>query len=363
MEKLKSIPQSLINCLKVIREYGCSTYGKYKPEIRYYTLRQIECAGGIFERTQIDYSVQRKGGKYREGGWSDEDFHQHFKTVMNQEAEMNRILVADMQSSYHAKKDNCPNSKKYYYEKMGVEIDQEGNPIVDNDGDYQRRYDFLSGDGNNTTDYYVHFVRGEQNVEWEGAHYFFKDLPEEWQDVILNHIQFEYTVLYDVSSKEFTKLFRNRNGGLPPTPQQCRQSSLSDHANKARELVKKFDNLVSRSYSRSSQDQLDPDAQIATWYQLLASFLKGQYLTVNDSMLDKQYADFEVKEHEHAKERATIYRKIKDLYEKVGGAYEALLEKEDAGKKKKLVQQGHVWIAMWLFFGVDYLSRFKISDC
>ena len=187
-----------------------------------------------FKKTKLDGSFQRYGGITLGSGWSVSNARGYLESFIDG-AIYNRIIVADVAACLkHAKDVNDTESINYYQQIM-------------DDG-----YEFVSIDGNNTSDTLTHFIESHEDLYLGSGEdkKHFKDYDEEWQGMIQYAEKIDFTILRTISKRDMCFLFRALNQSTKLNDQEYRQAMPSSLADDVREIandnVDVFLNLVLR---------------------------------------------------------------------------------------------------------------------
>ncbi len=339
---------------------GKEKYSSYDPVQMRITLAGM---AKFRDSTVVDHDHQRGSleadkpdADCGNAGWAQPDFDEVMDSIyINRNFENDRILVADLNQC--AQKCESKNDKEYFYNIGRATRDQSGDPVIFVDENKNIRiemmFDFDSIDGNNTTQWLAAFV--ENKKTWRGN--YFDDFSKETQEKFLS-TEFVITVLRNVTPKQKTKIFRDRNSGPLMSDQRRRSCRTSFHAAGLRDVQRSFKGHWSLiGYSKKNLADLAQEEDVATWFGILEKIISTGTIprtTFKTDDLDAQY-----EEHDNNISPKKILEETKRILEIF---FKGLTEWKTTSKKLSKGKTAIYQPAIWAIIGIEQISDFKITN-
>lgn len=178
------------------------------------------------QKTKLDGTFQRWGGVDRGSGWTHEQSRNWLANAV-QGSTINVIVVAKVARCLRNAEENNDRDSIEYFEKLK------------NEGK-----EYVSMDGNNTTDTIYHFMENhpEMYLMMDNKKIYFKDLPEETQRTIRSRQRVTVHEFTEILVDDMCAEFRNFNTSTALNAQEHRQAQWSEMSSFVMDLSNKEKN-------------------------------------------------------------------------------------------------------------------------
>lgn len=196
----------------------------------------------VYKKTYLELAFQRRGGYERDGGWLIPQGREFILAILEGTVTP-KIIVANIATCLAQSRE------------LGLTKDVEYFMNLQEQG-----YASISIDGNNSSSYITAYI--DNKFEVNGKYY--KDLEEE-DRVRFRSGHASITTVDYATREQITKFFQNSNKNLQLSAQELRNGTLTELAEKVREIKnnQKYDNLFNSCFGQRDRGVRKDDEYIA----------------------------------------------------------------------------------------------------